>query len=1053
MNIRTRLSGLLAWLAILGILAGLPAILFAVGANPFSGTVWSVDGLLRALTTRDDGTLAIAAFKLVGWIAWAILTSSIMIELVAKARGIRVPHLPGLRVPQLIAQVLVATAVLTFVAPTMAHATPPTIPAHTTQATITQQAVPTTTATTPAASPKTADTPATTTIKHTVKRGETLWSIAQHYLGDGTRYKEIAAQNTHLLGGRPGFLRPGWVLDIPVPTTAAPTAPTVAVPGTYTVVRGDTLSSIAQAQLGDASRWPEIFEASKSIPQPGGRTLSNPSMIGIGWTLHLPTTTQAAQATTTVAPAAPVAAPSIPAPTEPAISAPTTTAPTEATAPAQAAEPAGQITNTAAADDAPTIQPATIDEAGTDNAWIARTGYGVSALLAAGLVGLLTRRRKLQQRRRRLGQRLPLPTPAATQIEQELRATADAISVDAVDQALRHLAHNCTQTGTPLPAVRAARLTATQFDLYLASATPSPLPAPWTATEDSTVWTLNATDAALTADLDPATVPAPYPSLVTIGQDDEQGHVLLNLEQLGALGIVGAEHDTREVLAALALELALSSWADDLQVTLVGAFPDLEDVMQTGRIRYLPTLGRVLDELGRRADRDRTALDAAHTDLDTARVTSTAPDSWQPEIVLIASALTDQQRTQLEDLVLATPRVALATVTHGVAVGQWGLDLTSTDTPTKALLHPIGLQLDPQRLPAAQYGQLLEIVALTDVDELEGETGGELSLADVDTVTDTEDQPGFAPDLEQDTPVTDVVEQPAAQPLVVDEAAAIESPLIADTVAEAPHVEAPQLAPAEIAAIRPPRILMLGPVDLQDAGGNVEPSKRARLLEYATYLALHPNATFSAIDDAIWPDRKTEANLNTRNTATSKLRRWFGTDPDGQDYLPRSEAGAGYAFLPTVATDVDDWNQLVHGDPVNAATENLEKALKLVRGTPFEGAHPKRYAWADPHRQRLISEIVDASYELAKRRLMAGKWRAAEQAVVVGLRIEPGQEMLWRLRILAAHESRNPAAETEAIDRLLTITEQLECDLEPETEQLLADLKNHGSGRDLLIAL
>ena len=122
-----------------------------------------------------------------------------------------------------------------------------------------------------------------------------------------------------------------------------------------------------------------------------------------------------------------------------------------------------------------------------------------------------------------------------------------------------------------------------------------------------------------------------------------------------------------------------------------------------------------------------------------------------------------------------------------------------------------------------------------------------------------------------------------------------------------------------------------------------------------------------------------------------------------------------------------------------------------MRGIPFEGTHRKRYAWAEPIRQQLTSEIVDASYELTRRRLMEGRWRAAEQAVVIGLRIEPAQENLWRLRILAAHESRNPAAEAEAIERLLTITDQLECDLEPETEQLLSALKKPGTGFDDLM--
>ncbi|GAB2471191.1 bacterial transcriptional activator domain-containing protein [Xylanimonas ulmi] len=142
-----------------------------------------------------------------------------------------------------------------------------------------------------------------------------------------------------------------------------------------------------------------------------------------------------------------------------------------------------------------------------------------------------------------------------------------------------------------------------------------------------------------------------------------------------------------------------------------------------------------------------------------------------------------------------------------------------------------------------------------------------------------------------------------------------------------------------------------------------------------------------------------------------------------------------------MTSDVDDWRRLLGGEPLKAPTENLEAALTLVRGTPFEGTHRRRYAWAEPIRQRLTSEIVDASHALAKRRLMEGRWRTAEGAVVVGLRVDPAQEALWRLRILASYESRNPQAVAEAIDRLLAITERLEVDLEPETEELLAAIK------------
>jgi DNA-binding SARP family transcriptional activator len=135
------------------------------------------------------------------------------------------------------------------------------------------------------------------------------------------------------------------------------------------------------------------------------------------------------------------------------------------------------------------------------------------------------------------------------------------------------------------------------------------------------------------------------------------------------------------------------------------------------------------------------------------------------------------------------------------------------------------------------------------------------------------------------------------------------------------------------------------------------------------------------------------------------------------------------------------------GGPQKASTEDLEQALSLVRGRPFEGIAARRYAWAEPIRQEMISAIVDASYELGRRRLIDGRWRAAEQAIVIGLAVEPGMERLWRARILAAHASGNHAALQEVIDRLEVIAEELGGDLEPETERLIKQVQNPATRR------
>jgi nucleoid-associated protein YgaU len=60
--------------------------------------------------------------------------------------------------------------------------------------------------------------------------------------------------------------------------TAAPAAP---APRTYTVKSGDTLSKIAKAHLGDASKYTVLFEANREV-------LKDPDKIFPGQVLKIP---------------------------------------------------------------------------------------------------------------------------------------------------------------------------------------------------------------------------------------------------------------------------------------------------------------------------------------------------------------------------------------------------------------------------------------------------------------------------------------------------------------------------------------------------------------------------------------------------------------------------------------------------------------------------------------------------------------------------------------------------------------------------------------------
>ena len=95
---------------------------------------------------------------------------------------------------------------------------------------------------------------------HLVESGDDLWSLSEHYYGDGRHWRKIAMANPQLLTGGPDRLEPGWRLSIP--DVESPDAGSEA--RTIVVKRGDTLSSIAKEVYGSESLWPRILRANRA---------------------------------------------------------------------------------------------------------------------------------------------------------------------------------------------------------------------------------------------------------------------------------------------------------------------------------------------------------------------------------------------------------------------------------------------------------------------------------------------------------------------------------------------------------------------------------------------------------------------------------------------------------------------------------------------------------------------------------------------------------------------------------------------------------------------
>ena len=123
----------------------------------------------------------------------------------------------------------------------------------------------------------------------TTERHDTLWLLAEQYLGAGERFVEIVELNRGEVQpdgrslGDDGRLYPGWTLALP-----ADAAVDAARPDRHRVVRGDTLWQIAEDELGDPLRYPEIAGANRGDLQPDGRRLEDPDIILPGWVLEIP---------------------------------------------------------------------------------------------------------------------------------------------------------------------------------------------------------------------------------------------------------------------------------------------------------------------------------------------------------------------------------------------------------------------------------------------------------------------------------------------------------------------------------------------------------------------------------------------------------------------------------------------------------------------------------------------------------------------------------------------------------------------------------------------
>ncbi|WP_442803076.1 LysM peptidoglycan-binding domain-containing protein [Streptomyces pseudogriseolus] len=1111
------IKAIVSLLVLTGALGGLPLLLS--WASP---VIWAAthDDLAHLLDRQDTGAAFLALLLVVGWVGWFQFAFCAARELVAQLRGHtwRVPR--GFGASQraaaaLIGSILVllpTSSALASDAKAATTATATRLPgqAHGQQANgqaSTQQV--------PPGSGKASATPV-----HTVQAGESLWSIAEQHLGDGERWRQIATLNEgHTMDGGQvfqsnTFLQPGWQLRMPADhavadgnrtqmtaSTTTDDEPSVHV---VTVDEGDTLSKIAEEELGDSNAWPTVFAASRGKAQPDDLpAVTDPDVIYPGQQITVPgqhaqrppspgesdrqeRTPPPAQTPDRPAPDTgqtpvpnqalpPASSPSPASPGSPSAAQPSPQRSPSATAPATPRPSTSAPSISPSASSTPTspeqtpettatsTDPAAPASARTDQPLNLRIVFGAGALLAAAVTGALALRRTLQRRRRKPGETIAIAGETSP-AEAQLAAAAEPGGAARLDMALRTMAHQTArqEDGAGVPVVRAARIGARTLHVLPADLSYKPL-APFVPDGDG--WWLLDADAALLDEDAARDVPAPCPGLVTIGSTETGDLVLLNLARTSALLLDGNPVHVTEVCTSLALELAMSPWASDVEVVTVGFGEDLPQLLPTARIAHMRQPAHALRDLTERLLEAHQLPDTQH----------------QPYLLLCASVLDADTAWEFADVIDKAGDVPVTLVAPASTAAPHFPDaeILNASLSTPQTLETAGHEVTVQRLEHAAYLQITTAlkVAAQPAHEAEG-TWKDVPAEPTSVKQSEQEAQPVAPGpvaaesgdaVTQDAQAGDEVfpallaaathpaglrllPAPAATPqtqaersLGTDTPTTLTAPSrgsdtgptasAASTVAQAGAVGGRAQDP------HAPEIRVLGPIEVTGVAGT---GHGPRLAQLATLLFFRPGRSSETLCADM--DPANPWHLNTLNARMQGLRRSLGNDPDGNPYVPRRKTGQDpYCLSPAVRCDWTRFLQLVeHALPTGpAGLPDLEKALSLVRGRPFGGAP---LPWAEPYQQEMTTRIIDVAHTVATYRTSPGPHQnlsAARHAVTTGLDVDHTAELLYRDWCRLEHAAGNRQGLHTAITRIQQINRELDCSLETETEQLITELLNN----------
>src|SRR5664280_1767338 len=562
-------------------LVGIPMALSTLVGWPLPHHVPSGIQAAHALGASIPDSFWPRLFATLAWLAWGYFVFSVAANLVLQLRG----HRPGRRSPLFGSSAMAAliTAVLILGQLRGAHTVrtgPPASPAPVVQllSQTTSGVVPSLPTTPISAAQPTAQW---ATVTHTVVPGDTLWSIAVQYYGDGEQWQAIFEANVGL--SQPGggaltdahWIYPGWSLTIPGATQAplvvpAP-SPSMSAPSVPSPAAVPTATSPAPLVTSPAAGTPGSISHGSIKDGSGGSGSVSSGSLPRGTNApvaHRPSTNQP-----------PSDIRSVPA---------HHTIPTErdGTAPSRpplALHHSGDSTpshadrtNTVAKARPPAPHPP-----GSDVGPIA-VGAGLFGLTAIGLVTALDRRRRRPIGRRPHGCHIARPEPKSplADLELQLRHYARAGHVFWVCHLAELLGHAADVAGVAPPDVVGVELVDDGLDVLMTGDSAEPL-APFARRPDRPgVWHLPFTTDPGVGDEASSSSPVPL-VLATVGQGTV-GAVLVNVNRYRSIHITVPADRVEGLLAAMATELAGTTSPMGTAVIAVGFGYGVVDRLEGG---------------------------------------------------------------------------------------------------------------------------------------------------------------------------------------------------------------------------------------------------------------------------------------------------------------------------------------------------------------------------------------------------------------------------------------------------------------------------------------